>query len=314
MAVVQKSKIVVVGAGNVGESITFSLMLKRIASEIVMIDLNEERAEGCALDIGDGTSFYHQMSIRKGGYEECADAQIIIISAGIGRKPGQTRLDLGKTNVSIIQDITRSVMKYADNPILIVVSNPVDVLTYIVQKESGLPANRVIGSGTTLDTARLRRLISEKCNVDVTDVDAYILGEHGDSQVPIWSRATIGGEPLLDYLDTLDEKVDLDEMADTAKKGGAVIIAKKGATFYGIAMCTSRIAEAIMKDENAVLPVAHVLDESYGDWKDVAISLPTVINKDGIVRTINIPLSEKETELMNKSAATLRDFRDQVIQ
>lgn len=313
MTVLKKNKIVVIGAGNVGESISVCLMLKRIANDIVLIDMNEERAEGCALDVADGTSFYHQMSVRKGGYEECADAEIIIISAGIGRKPGQTRLDLGKTNVSIIQSITHSIMEYANNPILIVVSNPVDILTYVVQKESGLPASRVIGTGTSLDTARFRRLISEKCNVDVTDVDAYILGEHGDSQVPIWSRATIGGEPLLDYFDTMDEKVDLDEMATTAKTGGATIIAKKGATFYGIAMCTSRIAEAIMKDENAVLPVAHVLGEEYGELQGVAISLPTIVNKEGIVRTINIPLTEEETAAMNKSAATLRDFRDQVV-
>lgn len=310
---VKKNKIVVIGAGNVGESVAFSLMLKRVTNEIVMIDLNEERAEGSALDMADATAFYHQTVIRKGGYEECADAQIIIMTAGIARKPGQTRLDLAKTNVSIIEDITKNVMEHAQDPIIIVVSNPVDVLTYIVQKKSGLPANRVIGSGTTLDTARLRRLLSEKMDVAITDVNAYVLGEHGDSQVPIWSRATVGEENLVEYLKKVDPNVNLDEIADTAKKGGATIIAKKGATFLGIAMCTARIAEAVMKDENAVLPVAHVLGEEYGEWSDVAISLPTVLNKDGIVRTVNIPLSSEEKSAMDLSAKTLRDFKNDVM-
>lgn len=313
MANLKKSKIVVVGAGNVGESVAFSLMLKRVANEIVMIDLNEERAEGSALDMADATSFYHPVIIRNGGYEECADAEIIVITAGIARKPGQTRLDLAKTNVSIVKSITKSVMEHAKNPIIVVVSNPVDVLTYLVQKESGLPANRVIGSGTSLDTARLRRLISEKCEVAVTDVDAYVLGEHGDSQIVAWSRATIGGQSLLSYFDTLAEKVDLAEMAETAKTGGATIIKKKGATFLGIAMCTARICEAVLGDENAVLPVAHVLSDAYGEWKDVAISLPTVLNKEGIVRTIDLALTEEEIAGMNKSAKTLRDFRAEVL-
>jgi len=313
MAVLKKNKIVVVGAGNVGESVVFSLMLKRVTNEVVMIDLNEDRAEGSAFDIADATAFYHHTIVRKGGYEECADAEIIIITAGIARKPGQTRLDLAKTNVSIIEDITKNIMQHADDPIIIVVSNPVDVLTYIVQKKSGLPATRVIGSGTILDTARLRRLISEKCNISITDVNAYVLGEHGDSQVPIWSRATIGEEDLVGYMKKVDPNVNLDEIADTAKKGGATIIAKKGATFLGIAMCTARIAEAIMKDENAVLSVAHVLGEEYGAWSDVAISLPTIINKSGIVRTMDVPMSDAEKEAMEVSAKTLRDFKNDVM-
>ena len=309
----KKSKIVVVGAGNVGESVAFSLMLKEVASEIVMIDVNAERAEGSAFDMEDATAFHSETKIRTGSYEDCRDAFIIVITAGIARQPGQTRLDLAKTNVSIAKSITKSIMEHAVDPLIVVISNPVDVLTAIVQETSGIPANRVIGSGTTLDTARLRRLISEKCQVAITDVNAYVLGEHGDTQVAIWSRATVGGESLDYYFESMDEKVDLAELADTAKSGGATIIKKKGATFLGIAICAARICEAIMRDEHAVLPVAHVLGDEYGPWAGVAISLPSVISKRGIVRTINIKLSEEEKQAMNHSAKTLRDFKNSVL-
>ena len=171
MATLQRNRIVVVGSGNVGEAIAYTLMLRRQASEIVLVDLNEARAEGSALDIAHGTAFFRQVKVRKGSYEDCAEAQIIIITAGIARKPGQTRLDLAKTNVSIIKSITKSIMEYAKDPLIIVVSNPADIMTYVIQKESGLPSERVIGSGTGLDTARFRYLISKACKVDVCDVN-----------------------------------------------------------------------------------------------------------------------------------------------
>ena len=314
MASLKKSKIVVVGAGNVGESVAFSLMLKEVTSEIVMIDLDAERAEGSAFDMEDATAFYSETTIRTGGYAECEDADIIIITAGIARKPGQTRLDLAKTNVSIVKSITESIMEYAKNPIIVVVSNPVDVVTCVVQETSGLDRNRVIGTGTTLDTARLRRLLSEKCEVAVTDVNAYVLGEHGDSQVAIWSRATVGGQDLRTFFREMGGEVDLAELAETAKTGGATIIKKKGATFLGIAMCTARICEVIMRNEHAVLPVAHVLDSKYGAWEGAAISLPSVINKDGIVRTIDIKLSDEERAAMDASANKLKEFKETVVE
>jgi len=310
---IKRSKIVVVGAGNVGESVAFSLMLKEVASEIVMIDLNEDRAEGSSFDMEDATAFYSATTIKTGGYEECADADIIVITAGIARKPGQTRLDLAKTNVSIVQGITKSIMEHADNPLIIVVSNPVDVLTCVVQETSGLPANRVIGSGTTLDTARLRRLISKESKVAITDINAYVLGEHGDTQVAIWSCATIGGESLESYFKSIGANVDLAEMAESAKTGGATIIKKKGATFLGIAMCAARICEAILRDEHAILPVAHVLSDKYGAWEGAAISLPSVVSKDGIVRTVDIKLSESERVAMDHSAKTLKAFKADVV-
>ena len=313
MPILQKNKIVVVGAGNVGEAIGYTLMLRRQASEIVFVDLNEKRAQGGALDIAHGTAFFHQVKIRKGDYSECKDAQMIIITAGIARKPGQTRLDLAKTNASIIKSITKSIMEYAENPLLIVVSNPVDIMTYVVHKESGLPRHRVIGTGTALDTARFRYLISEKCEVNVGDVDAFILGEHGDSQVPIWSRAMIGSSSVENFMTEKGEELDKDAIADKAKDAGAEVISLKGATFYGIAMSVSRIVEAIQEDENAILPVSHVLSDKYGDWSGISISLPCVLNSDGIRMTSPITFGISEKEAMDASVKTLKDFLQKVI-
>ncbi len=314
MTILQRSKIVVIGAGNVGEAIGYTLMLRRQASEIVLVDLNEDRAMGSALDIAHGTAFFRQAKIRKGGYDECADAEIIIITAGIARKPGQTRLDLAKTNVSIIKSITKNIMEYAENPMIIVVSNPVDIMTYVVQKESGLPSERVIGTGTALDTARFRYFISDKCNVDVCDVNAFILGEHGDSQVAIWSRATIGGNSVESFMAESGQKLDMEEIFERARDSGAEVISLKGATFYGIAMTVSRIVEAITDDENAVLPVAHVLGEDFEDWSDVAISMPCVLNREGIAKTVRIPMSIREQEAMDASTRKLKDFLREVLE
>lgn len=313
MAITIKSKIVVIGAGNVGEAIGYTLMLRRQASDIVLVDLNEKRAKGSALDIAHGTAFSRQSRIRMGGYEECADAEAIIITAGVARKPGQTRLDLAKINVGIIRSITENIMRYADNPLIVVVSNPVDISTYIVQQTSGLPANRVIGTGTSLDTARFRYLLSEACKVDVCDINAYVLGEHGDSQVAIWSSAAVGGEPILDFINRNNIVLDQDTIAQKAKDSGAKVISLKGATFYGIAMTTSRIVEALLTDENSVLPVAHVLDSSFGALADVAVSLPCVLNRTGIARVMSIPLSDQERAAVEASAKTLRDFLNSVL-
>lgn len=313
MAITIKSKIVVIGAGNVGEAIGYTLMLRRQASDIVLVDLNEKRAKGSALDIAHGTAFSRQSRIRMGGYEECADAEAIIITAGVARKPGQTRLDLAKINVGIIRSITENIMRYADNPLIVVVSNPVDISTYIVQQTSGLPANRVIGTGTSLDTARFRYLLSEACKVDVCDINAYVLGEHGDSQVAIWSSAAVGGEPILDFINRNNIVLDQDTIAQKAKDSGAKVISLKGATFYGIAMTTSRIVEALLTDENSVLPVAHVLDSSFGALADVAVSLPCVLNRTGIARGMSIPMSDQERAAVEASAKTLRDFLNSVL-
>ena len=314
MSITDKNKIVIIGAGNVGEAVCYTLMVRRQASEIVLVDINEERAEGSALDIVHGTAFFHQVKVRHGSYEDCANAQIIILTAGVARKPGQTRLDLAKTNISITRDIAHRIMKYAKNPILVVVSNPVDVLTYVVQQETGLPANRVIGSGTSLDTARFRQMIGEACGVDVSNVSAYILGEHGDSQVPVWSSATVAGEPVdAFYRAQKGQELDHAGIADRTKNAGGVVIKLKGATFYGVAMSTSLIVEAICEDENSVLPVAHVLGAEFGPLQNVAISLPCVINRDGVARVVHPLMNEAEAQALARSAETLRSFMDQAL-
>lgn len=305
-------KIVVVGAGNVGEAIAYTLMTKVQAEDIVLVDVNQERAKGAALDIVHGTSFHHQVQVRQAGYEECAGADIIIITAGIARKPGQTRLELAKTNVSIIRSITESIMEYAENPLIIVVSNPADVMTMEVKEFSGLTSGRVIGSGTSLDTARFRYNISTELDVNVKDVQAYIVGEHGDSQVPVWSSAIVGGLPLREYEEQTGISLDKAAIAEHTKAGGAEVIGLKGATFYGVAMSVSTIVEAITKDEGAILPVAHVLDESFGEWAGVAASLPCRIGGKGIEKGFRIPMNEEETQAMNHSVEILKDFWAQV--
>ena len=302
-----------IGAGNVGEAIAYTLMVRVQANDIVLVDLNEDRAEGAALDIAHGTSFFKQVWVRKGGYEECADAQVIIVTAGIARKPGQTRLELAKTNVSIIKGITENIMKYAENPLIIVVSNPADIMTMAVRQVSGLPSERVIGTGTSLDTARFRHNLSEQLQVNVEDVNAYVLGEHGDSQVPIFSSANIGGCPLEVYASEVGVTLNYQEIAERTKNGGAEVIGLKGATFYGIAMAVSNIVETIMKDDNALLPVAHVLDDSFGDWAGVAVSLPCRIGWDGIVQTHKIPMNEEEKEKMDKSVQILKEFAEEAL-
>jgi L-lactate dehydrogenase len=289
-------------------------MMNQIATEIVLIDVNKDRASGEALDMNHGIAFFKQLVIRDGDYSDCKNAHVIIITAGIGRKPGQTRIDLAKTNVGIIKEITHKIMEYAENPIILVVSNPVDVLTYVVQKESGLSPSHVFGSGTTLDSGRFRYLLSRHCQVDVRNVHAYIIGEHGDSEVPVWSRANIAGKPFEEYCEDCPKKcknVNRDEIFEKTKNAGAEIIAKKGATFYGIAMSVARIVGAIMGNEFAVLTVSSVFPNKYG-VSNVALSLPSVINLNGIDRIINLCLDEKETAQIIESGDKLRAVIEEV--
>lgn len=310
----KKSKLVIIGAGNVGTSIAYTAMLSSLAAEIVLIDANANKARGESLDMNHGIAYHKQITIRDGDYSDCADASIIIITAGVNRKPGQTRLDLARINVSIAKDIAYNIMKHATNPLLLVVANPVDILTYVFKKETGLDKGRVIGTGTTLDTARFRYLISSHCNVDVKNVHGYILGEHGDSSVPIWSRTNIAGKPFDVYCDDCDvhcqnlnrEKIFLD-----TQSSGAEIISLKGATYYGIAMATGRIISAILGNEFSVLPVSSVIEGVYG-INDVALSMPSILCYEGIDRIFNIHLSEKEEQLLVLSAQKLKEVIKEV--
>ena len=306
----RRDKIVVIGAGNVGEAIAYTLMVRMQANDIVLIDVNENRAKGAALDIAHGTSFFKDVNVKQGGYEECRDARVIIITAGVARKPGQSRLDLAKINVGIVKSITENIMEYASNPLILVVSNPADITTAAVLETSELSPKRVIGSGTSLDTARLRYLLSEKLKVNIEDVNAYVVGEHGDSQVPVFSSANIGGFLLDDYCSQAGITLDKEEVARRTRDGGAEVIKLKGATFYGIAMAVSNIIEAIMRDDRAMIPVCH--GERFGEWAGVPVSLPCRIGWDGIEKTFMVSMNEEEKAAMENSVKILKEFMKSV--
>ncbi len=310
-----KSKVVVIGAGKVGSTVAYTIMMNNLTSEIVLVDVDKGRARGEALDISHGIAYFKQLTIRDGDFEDCADADVIIVSAGVGRQPGQTRIDLARTNVAITRDILAKIMKYASNPIIMLISNPVDVLTYMVQKESGLPASRVIGTGTMLDTGRFRYLLSQHCKVDVRNVHAYIVGEHGDSEVPVWSRASIASKPFDEYCEDCPrrcQKINRQQIFEETRDGGAEIIKAKGATFYGIALAATRLLGAIMGDENSVLTLSTALNGNYG-ISDVAISLPCVVNRNGIDRYLDIRMTEEELDQLRLSADKLKSVIKDVL-
>ena len=299
-------KIVVVGAGYVGATIAYTLLLQKLCNEIVIVDINKDKASGAALDMQHATAFFTPIDIRSGDYDECANADVIIVTAGMGRKPGQTRIDLAKTNVAIARDVAANIKKYAKNPLVVVVSNPVDVITYVLQQELGVSPNRCFGTGTTLDTARLRYACAMQLNVDVRDVKVYMCGEHGDSMFPVWSSANIAGAPLADMIECAGGSCE--EILERTIDSAAEIIKKAGATYYGVANATARIISVMLKDENAVLPISKVLGDDYTGISGVALSLPYVLNKTGIVRSIPISMNEAEKECLRASAEKLKNI------
>jgi len=307
-----KTKIVVIGAGFVGASTASAIAMDRIASELVLIDVNKEKAFGEALDLNHGLSLMGQMNIHDGGYEEVKDADIIVLTAGANRKPGETRLDLARKNVGIVRSIIPEIMKHYTGSIILVVSNPVDVITYLVQKETGIPSHKVISSGTLLDSSRLRYELSKLCNVDIGNVNSLFIGEHGDSAVPLWSSASIAGEPLDDFLEKTGIELDKDEMYLKVQQSGATVIKNKGATYYGIALCVTRICEAIMKNQNTILPVGSLMEGTLG-ISDVVFSLPTIVNAYGIEKVLDINMTDKELELLKLSAQKLKDTLAEVM-
>lgn len=302
------NKIVIIGAGKVGSTIAYTILLNNLISEIVLIDTDRDRAHGEALDINHGILFLKQAIIRDGDYEDCIDANIIIIAAGIPRKPGQTRNDLLVTNAYIIREITKKILKYANDPIILVISNPVDILTYLVQKESGLPPKRIIGSGTILDTGRFCYYISEHCGVDVRNVNAYIIGEHGDNAIPLWNHTYISSTPfseLCEYCIKNCTEADKDKLFEFTRHAGTEVIRLKGSTFYAISLAVSRIVSAIIGNENAVLTVSSVINGNF-DIYDVALSLPCIVNRNGIERYLDVKLSQQEMKLLYESQERLK--------
>ncbi|WP_395321389.1 L-lactate dehydrogenase [Levilactobacillus parabrevis] len=299
-------KVVLVGDGAVGSSYAYSMMNQGLAEEFVIVDVIKDRTEGDALDLEDAQVFTAPKKVYSGDYSDCADADIVVITAGAPQKPGETRLDLVNKNLKILSSIVKPVVDSGFDGIFVVAANPVDILTYATWKFSGFPKEKVIGSGTSLDTARLRVALAKKFNVDPRNVDAYIMGEHGDSEFAAYDEATIGSKPLM----TLAKEQgvtddDLAKIEDDTRNKAYEIINKKGATFYGVATCLMRITKAILRDENAVLPIGAALNGEYG-LDDIFIGTPAVINGSGLASVIEVPLSDKEKDLMAKSAATLK--------
>jgi len=306
-----KPKIAIIGAGNVGSTFAFSLMISGLAREIVLIDKNESLAIGECMDLNHGLSFAHPTKIYAAGFEGCADAEIVVITAGANQKPDETRTDLINKNVAIFKDIVPAIAKYAKEAIILVVTNPMDILTYVTLKLSGFPSNRVIGSGTVLDTARLKYMISDYAQVDPGNIHAYIIGEHGDTELPVWSNATIGGMDIETYCSEYakqgNAKNELKEIFEKVKNSAYEIIKRKGATNYSIALSLVKITRAILRDENSILPVSTLITDYYG-ISDVCISIPSIVNMKGLEQYVRLDLSEEEEELFKHSANTLKGF------
>ncbi|MBQ7950614.1 MAG: L-lactate dehydrogenase [Clostridia bacterium] len=298
-----KKKITVVGTGFVGASIAYTIAARNLAHEMVLIDVNREKAYGEALDISHSCPVFGSMKIIAGDYPDVKDSNVIIITAGVNRKPGETRMDLASKNVSITKSIVDEIMKYYNGGIFIIVSNPVDVLTTLVQKWTGLPAGKVIGSGTYLDTIRLQQKLYSLFDMNVKNIHAMMIGEHGETQFPYWSHATIAGEPLL-HLNTVNGHPLTEEermqIKEEVKTGGAEIIKNKGATYFGVASAVSDITDAILNGKDRVLPVSITKEEFYG-FKNVAVSMPRIVSTQGVEMDIPVSLTPEEEELMKKS-------------
>lgn len=303
----EKRKVVLVGTGFVGTSFAYALLNQGGVNELVLIDVNKEKAEGEALDLAHGLAYApSRMEIRAGDYTECKDASIVVITAGIAQKPGQTRLELLQTNSNIVKSITKEVMASGFNGIFVIASNPVDIMTYIVQKESKMPTNRVIGSGTMLDTARLRYILGEKLDISPKNTHVYVMGEHGDSSFVPWNHCYIGCKKLLDIAREKKQTLeDLDEIRKQVKDSAYEIIDKKKATYYGIGVALTRLVKAILNDEDSIMTVSTYLNGEYNE-KDIYVGVPAIINRKGVREILELPFNKEEQDKLSNSCNILR--------
>ena len=303
-------KVVIIGCGFVGAACAFSIMQSGLFSEMVLIDADRAKAEGEALDISHGVPFAKPMKIYAGGYDDIKSASLVVVTAGANQKEGETRLDLVKKNISIFKSIIPEIKKQKYNGILLIVANPVDILTTVAMKLSGLSENKVLGSGTVLDTARLKYELGEHLNVDSRSVHAFIIGEHGDSEIAAWSGVNISGVPLNKFCEMRgycgDHEEAMKKIAEDVKNSAYEIISKKRATYYGIAMSVKRICEAIIRDEKSILPVSSMMHGEYG-IEGVSLSMPAIVGKDGVETLVPIQLNEQEISALQKSAKTLEE-------
>jgi len=303
------NKVTVIGTGFVGATTAYTLMISGLISELVLIDANVDKAEGEAMDLNHGMPFVAPVNIYHGEYKDCADSDIVIIAAGANQKPGETRIDLVKKNTAIFKQIIPEIVKYSKDSILLVVTNPVDILTYVTWKLSGFPKNRVIGSGTVLDTARFRYILAKNSEVDARNIHAYVLGEHGDTEVLTWSLTNIAGIPYDMFCDKTGKcqaNFDKNAIYNDVRTAAYKIIEKKGATYYAVAVAVRRIVEAFLRDESSILTVSSALDGQYG-LSDVSLSVPTLIGGHGVKQVLELPLSEEELTLLQKSGNSLKE-------
>ncbi|HEX3016974.1 MAG TPA: L-lactate dehydrogenase [Caproicibacter sp.] len=305
-------KCAIIGCGFVGASSAFSLVQSGLFSEMVLIDANTDRAEGEAMDLSHGLPFARPMEIYAGTYDDISNCGLIIITAGANQKPGETRLDLVNKNVGIFKQIIPEIQKRNSDCTLLIISNPVDILTYAALKLSGFPSNRVIGSGTVLDTARLKYLLGRHLDVDSRSVHAYIIGEHGDSELAVWSSANVSGVELYRFCEQCshyDHMKTMQKLYEDVRDSAYEIIKKKGATYYGIAMSVRRIAECILRDEHSILPVSSLIQGHYG-LNDICMGVPTIVGSKGIEKVLDIPLSGDEQLQLMRSAEALKKVLD----
>lgn len=310
-------KITIIGAGSVGATIAYNLSQDDVASEIVLIDVNQDKVQGEVMDIVQGTCFRDPIAITAGDYEDAKDSNIVIITSGVARKPGQSRLELTQTNVNIIKDITPKIVAVAPNAKYIIVSNPVDIITYAFTKISGLPENQIIGSGTMLDTARLRCGIAEHFNVAQKNVHAYVFGEHGDTSFVPWSKTYISAVPISEYATTMKnsgmevEPINKDEMLEYVQKSGGKIIANKGATFYAVATAVCKLCKIITASTDTVSTVSTMMHGEYG-IEDVCLSTLALVGPNGCQGKVEVNLTDEELALLHKSANTLKEVIAQI--
>lgn len=314
MNTIDNRKIVLVGTGFVGMSMAYTLLTQSGIDELVLVDVNKDKAEGEAMDLSHGLPYSSsKIKIKAGDYCECSDASIIVITAGAAQKPGQTRLELTGINTKIMKGICEEIKASGFDGVIVVASNPVDVMTYVAQKVTGLPASRVIGSGTLLDTARLRFMISEYLNVNSTNVHAYIMGEHGDSSFVPWTHAYVGCKNLLELLDEQNRDLsDLLKIYENVRDAAYQIIEKKKATYYGIGLSLNRLVHAILNNENAVMTVSVQQNDEYGQ-SGLYIGVPAIVNREGIREIVHLPLNEVDKGKFDKSCLELKNTIKEVV-
>ena len=311
----KKGKVVLVGTGFVGMSMAYSMLNRGGVNELVLIDIDKEKTIGEEMDLSHGLPFAPQkMIIKAGDYNECKDAQVIVITAGVAQKPGQTRLELAETNTKIIKEITKNIMASGFDGIIIVASNPVDLMTYVVSKVSGLPTNQVFGSGTVLDTARLRYIMSDYLKVSSKNIHAYIMGEHGDSSFVPWNHAYVGCKKMKDVMKDGNHPIeDLEKIHQEVVDAAYEIINKKKATYYGIGMALSKIVKSVLDNDNSILTVSTYLkDNEYGQ-DDIFIGVPAIVNSDGVRELLKLELTNEEQEKLNNSCKIIKEMREQSI-